>query len=64
MRGAFERREGRETDIIAKVEEAHSEAAEDDGEMQPGEERALVGKGDFGLYSYGERYALCGGALE
>lgn len=37
------------TDLVAKVEQADGEAAQDDGEVQPGEESALVGEENFGL---------------
>lgn len=53
------------TDLVAEVEEADGEAAEDDGEVEPGEEGALVGEEDFGLDARGERDALaCGRLLE
>ena len=41
-------------DLVAEVEEADGQAAEDDGEVEPGEERALVGEEDFGLDAGGE----------
>lgn len=41
-------------DAVAKVEQADGEAAEDDGEVEPGEEGALVGEEDFGFDASGE----------
>ena len=37
--------------LVAKVEQADGQTAEDDGEVQPAEECALVGEEDFGLDS-------------
>lgn len=51
------------TDLVAEVEEADGEAAEDDGEVEPGEEGALVGEEDFGLDARGERDALACGEI-
>ena len=45
-------------DSVAEVEEADGEAAEDDGEVEPGEEGAFVGEEDFGFYAGGEGDAL------
>lgn len=39
---------------VAEVEQAHGEAAEDYGEVEPGEEGAFVGEEDFGLDAGGE----------
>jgi len=41
-------------DLVAEVEEADGETAEDDGEVEPGEEGSLVGEEDFGLDADGE----------
>ena len=41
-------------DAVAEVEQADGQAAEDDGEVEPGEEGALVGEEDFGLDAGGE----------
>ena len=49
---------GDTTDGVAKVEEADGKTAEDHGEVEPGEEGALVGEEDFGLNAGGERNAL------
>lgn len=38
---------GDAADAVAEVEEADCEPAEDDGEVEPGEEGALVGEEDF-----------------
>ena len=47
---------------VAKVEQADGQPAEDDGEVEPGEEGALVGEEDFGLDAGGEEDAFaCGG---
>lgn len=46
---------------VAEVEEAHGEATEDDGEVEPGEEGTLVGEEDLWLDAGGEGDALaCG----
>lgn len=45
-------------DLVAKVEQADGETAEDDGKVQPGEECALVGEEDFGLDAGGQGDAL------
>lgn len=50
-------------DAIAKVEQADGEAAEDDGEVKPGEKGALVGEEDLGLDACGEGDALAWGVL-
>lgn len=55
--------EGEETgadlaDAVAEVEKANGEAAQDYGEVQPGEEGALVGEEDFGLDARGQGDAL------
>ena len=39
---------------VAEVEEADGEAAEDDGEVEPGEEGALIGEEDFWFDAGGE----------
>ena len=41
-------------DAVAEVEEADGQAAQDDGEVEPGEEGAFVGEEDFGLDAGGE----------
>jgi hypothetical protein len=46
------------SDLVAEVQEADCEAAEDDGEVEPGEESTLVGEEDLGLDSRGEGDAL------
>ena len=52
---------GDTADGVAEVEQADGEAAEDDGEVEPGEEGALVGEEDFGLDARGEGDAFaCG----
>jgi len=43
---------------VAEVEQADGEAAEHDGEVEPGEEGALVGEEDFGFDADGEGDAL------
>lgn len=43
---------------VAEVEHAHGQGADDDGEVQPREEGALVGEVDFGLDAGGEGDAL------
>ena len=49
---------------VAEVEEADGEAAEDYGEVEPGEEGAFVGEEDFGFYAGGEGDAFAwGGGL-
>jgi hypothetical protein len=45
-------------DFVAEVEKADGEAAEYDGEVEPGEEGALVGEEDFGFDACGEGDAL------
>ena len=50
--------------VGAKVEQTDGEAAEDDGEVEPGEESALVGEEDFGLDAGGESDALARGGLQ
>lgn len=50
-------------DLVAEVEQADGETAEDDGEVEPAEEGALVGEEDFGLDARGERDALAWGVL-
>lgn len=49
---------GDATDGIAEVEQADGETAEDDGEVEPGEEGTLVGEEDFGFDAGGEGDAL------
>ena len=50
--------------IGAKVKETDGEAAEDDGEVEPGEKGALVGEEDFGLDAGGEGDTLARGGLQ
>lgn len=45
-------------DAVAKVEQADGEAAENDAEIEPRQEGALVGEEDFGLDACGEGDAL------
>lgn len=40
--------------IVGEVEEADREGAEDDGEVEPGEEGTFVGEEDFGFNAGGE----------
>jgi len=40
------------TNAVAKVEETYSKAANNDGEIQPREEGALIGEKDFRFYSH------------
>lgn len=49
---------GDPTDTITKVQQTDCETAQDDGEVEPGEEGALVGKEDFGLDTGREGDAL------
>lgn len=44
--------------FVAKVEEANGKTAEDDGEVEPGEEGTLIGEEDLGLDSGRECNAL------
>ena len=41
-------------DVVAEVEEADCQSAEDDGEVEPGEKGTFVGEEDFGFDSCGE----------
>ena len=41
-------------DLVAEVEQANGETAQDDSEVQPGKESALVGEEDFGLDAGGQ----------
>lgn len=41
-------------DFVAEVEQPDGKTAEDDGEVEPGEEGAFVGEEDFGLDAGGE----------
>ena len=50
--------------IGAEVEETDGEAAEDDGEIEPGEKGALVGEEDFGLDAGGEGDTFARGGLQ
>ena len=50
--------------VGAKVEQADGEAAEDDGEVEPGEKGALVSEEDFGLDAGGEGDAFARGGLQ
>lgn len=49
-----ETRGGDPAHAVAEVEQAHGETAEDDGEVEPGEEGAFVGEEDFGFDACGE----------
>ena len=50
--------------VGAKVEQTDGEAAEDDGEVEPGEKGALVGEEDFGLDARGQGDAFTRRRLE
>ena len=50
--------------VGAKVEQTDGEAAENDGEVEPGEEGALVGEEDFGLDARGQGDAFARSRLE
>ncbi len=50
--------------VAAEVQQADGEAAEDDGEVEPGEEGAFVCEEDFGFDAGGERDSFAGGGLE
>lgn len=41
-------------DGVAEVEQADGQTAQDDGEVEPAEEGALVGEEDFGFYAGGQ----------
>lgn len=43
---------------VTKVEQADGETAENDGEVEPGEEGTLVGEEDLGLDAGGQRNAF------
>lgn len=45
---------GDAADAVAEVEQPDGQAAQDDGEVEPGEEGALVGEEDLGLDPGGE----------
>ena len=47
---------GDAADGVTEIEEADGETAEDDGEVEPGEEGTLVGEEDLGLDTGGEGY--------
>lgn len=47
--------------LVAEVEHAHGQGADDDGEVQPREEGALVGEVDFGFDAGREGDALAWG---
>lgn len=49
---------GDATDTVTEVEEADGETAQDDGEVEPGEEGTLVGEEDFGLDAGGQGNSL------
>ena len=49
---------GNLADAVAEVEKADGQPAQDHGEVQPGEEGALVGEEDFWLDARGERDAF------
>ena len=49
--------------VGAKIEQTDGETAEDDGEVEPGEEGALVGDEDLGLDAGGEGDAFARGGL-
>lgn len=45
-------------DAVSKVQETHGETAEDDGEVEPGEEGSFVGEEDFRFKACGQRDAF------
>ena len=49
---------------MGEIEETDGEAAEEDGEVEPGEEGAFVCEEDFGFDADGEGDAFCGGGRE
>ena len=49
-----EKESGDESWPVAKVQHANCESSEDDGEVQPREERSLVGEEDFGFDTGGK----------
>lgn len=53
-------------DAVAEVEQADGEAAEDDGEVQPGEKGAFVCEEDFGFDAggQGDAFACFGRGME
>lgn len=51
-------------DTVAKVEQANTECSQEDCEVEPGQEGALVGEKDFGLDADGKSDALAGGGLQ
>ena len=51
------------SDFVAEVEKTYCEAAEDDGEVEPGKEGTLVGEEDFGLDAGGEGDTLAFGSV-
>ena len=60
---AREEEGGDEGGPVAKVQHADGERAEDDGEVEPREEGALVGEEDLGLDAGGEGDAFAWGAF-
>lgn len=50
--------------LIAEVQEPDGQPTEDDGEMEPGEERPLIRERHLRLDAHGERNALVRRALE
>lgn len=62
-RDGGEQERGDEGRAVAEVQHADGERAQDDGEVQPREEGALVGEEDFRLDAYGERDALAWGEV-
>lgn len=53
-----EKPRGDAADSIAKVEKTDGETAQDDGEVEPGEEGTLIGEEDLGLDAGGEGNAF------
>lgn len=51
-------------DTVAKVEQANAEGSQEDCEVEPGQEGALVGEKDFGLDTDRKGDALAGGGLQ
>ena len=50
--------------VVGEIEETDGEAAEEDGEVEPGEEGTFVGEEDFGFDADGEGDAFGGGGGE
>ncbi len=46
------------SDTVSEVEQSHCQSAEDDSEVEPGEEGSLVGEENLGLYAGRKRNAF------